>query len=103
MTNSKRDTLRATGVRPSPLGWVLRHASVDRDLDDEMSQVDVTKLVPGTRYRIELDDCCIEGEVTGVFSYYDLDEGGDPDAAVFDFGRIGPMWGQWTAELQEEG
>lgn len=62
-----------------------------------MSKVDNDKLVPGVRYLIDMQDCCIQGEITGVFERYELDEDGDPDVAVFDFGRIGPMWGQWDA------
>lgn len=59
--------------------------------------VDVRQLVVGTRYRIKLDDCCVKGEITGIFERYVLDEDGYPDEAVFDIGTIGPMWGSWTA------
>lgn len=58
-----------------------------------------TGLVPGTRYRITLDDCCIRGTLTGTFKSYILDEDGDSDEAVFDIGTIGPMWGSWTVEV----
>jgi len=54
-------------------------------------------LTPGVRYRITLDDCCIQATLTGVFERFILDEDGDPDEAVFDIGTIGPMWGQWEA------
>jgi hypothetical protein len=62
-----------------------------------MSKFEVTKLVPGNRYRIEMDDCCIQAIVTGVFERYELDEDQEPDVAVFDFGTVEPMWGQWEA------
>jgi len=57
----------------------------------------VDKLVPGTRYRLDLEDCCVQGTLVATFSYYKLDEDGDPHEAVFDIGTMGPMWGQWTA------
>lgn len=53
-------------------------------------------LVPGVRYALELEDCCIQGNLSAVFLRYELDEG-EPYKAVFDIGTIGPMWGQWTA------
>lgn len=61
----------------------------------------------GKRYRIILDDCCIEGHVEGVFIRYKLDDFYDDNKedqtayadAIFDIGVIGPMWGQWTVEL----
>jgi hypothetical protein len=59
----------------------------------------VGKLVPGTRYRLDLDDCCVQGSLVATFSYYNLDEDGDPEEAVFDIGTMGPMWGQWTATV----
>lgn len=60
-------------------------------------QVPLTELIPGTKYTLEVSDCCFEGTITGVFKAYVSDEDGDPDEAVFDFGTIGPLWGQWTA------
>lgn len=60
-------------------------------------KADVCALNPGTRYTLELDDCCVKGELSAVFLRYELDEDGDPDQAVFDIGTIGPMWGQWEA------
>lgn len=55
-------------------------------------QVPLTELIPGTKYTLEVSDCCFEGTITGVFLSYP-----DTVAAMFDFGTIGPLWGQWTA------
>jgi hypothetical protein len=48
---------------------------------------------------LDLDDCCVQGDLVATFSYYNLDEDGDPEEAVFDIGTMGPMWGQWTATV----
>ena len=62
-------------------------------------QVPLTALVPGTKYLLEVSDCCFQGSITGIFlEYADLDpDDGEPYAAKFDFGTIGPLWGQWSA------
>ena len=60
-------------------------------------QVLLTELVPGTKYLIEVSDCCFEGTITGVFSMYSDFDDDAPYTATFDFGTIGPLWGQWTA------
>ncbi len=56
------------------------------DLEDEKKA-----LKPGVKYKITMDDCCIEGEIYGVFVEWDLES----REAVFDIGRIGPEWGAW--------
>lgn len=60
------------------------------------------EMITGQRYRIEFEDCCVEGSVTGVFERWRLDddmepttENGDYSKAVFDIGIIGPRYGAW--------
>jgi hypothetical protein len=50
--------------------------------------VEFEDLVPGQRYRIKLDDCCIEGEITGTFLCREDERGCEYFTAVFDFGRL---------------
>ena len=57
---------------------------------------DTRKLIVGQKYRIALDDCCIQGEITmGMFQRFDAEE----DKYIFDAGRIGPGWGEWSTSL----
>jgi len=59
----------------------------------------IALLIPGKRYKITLDDCCIQGELVGTFLKYDADQ----DRAFFYFGYIGPDWGAWTVkELKDD-
>lgn len=57
----------------------------------------VNELKPNVKYNLTLDDCCIQGTLVATFLRYELDEDGDPHAAVFDIGTLGPTWGQWSA------
>jgi hypothetical protein len=54
--------------------------------------LDRETLVPGQRYRITLDDCCVEGWFEGVFVEIVRDSEGDPDGLRFDTGVVGPWW-----------
>ena len=56
-------------------------------------------LTPGRRYSISLEDCCIEGQLEGVFlgRVIDVEEGMVTDYR-FDFGTLGPDWGKWYTE-----
>lgn len=55
-------------------------------------------LGPGTKYRVEFDDCCAKGHFDATFVGYRYGtEENDRDekyAALFDIGEIGPSWGQ---------
>lgn len=69
--------------------------------------MDVGEMQPGKRYLVELDDCCVEGHFTDVFVRYEppLEAGEDPRTsisdAVFERGKIGPLWGKWkVTEIQ---
>lgn len=59
-------------------------------------------LKPGHRYRVEFEDCCVQGEFTATFVEMKLDDEGDegdegePWAAIFDTARITNSWGPWT-------
>jgi len=57
-------------------------------------------LTPGHIYRVEFDDCCVQGHFIGVFiEIRVIDDQGAPfeDAIVFDSGELQPVdWGQWT-------
>lgn len=57
-------------------------------------------LVPGKRYRITIEDCCVGAEMYGTFLHihYDSDEYDDVRDYHFDIGIIGPDWGAWTTE-----
>jgi hypothetical protein len=59
-------------------------------------------LVPGRRYRVTLDDCCVEGHFDAVFVGFDVHDTatGSPFLAglSFDTAIIGPAWGQFTVE-----
>jgi hypothetical protein len=72
---------------------------------------DSRKLTVGKRYRVTFHDCCVEGEIEGVFQRLEALVGKDDefthpgDVGViygyqyhFDFGWVGPDWGQWKAE-----
>lgn len=50
------------------------------------------KMIPGRKYRIEMDDCCIEGHFIATFkTWCDY-------VAMFDTAQMGPEWGKWHAE-----
>lgn len=59
-------------------------------------------LVPGRRYRVTLDDCCLQGWFVGTFERFavspDLDGTPFVDGLVFDVGQIGPDWGAFKVE-----
>ena len=57
-------------------------------------------LVPGARYRITIEDCCVEATLVGTFLRTEWDDG-EP-SYVFDIGTIGPHWGRWETTLEEE-
>lgn len=63
--------------------------------------MDKDQMIPGKRYLISLSDCCIRGDLIGTFLRWN-EEGGEKDEAVFDIGTIGPMWGQWEIEEDDE-
>ncbi len=65
-----------------------------------MDRIAKTDMVVGKRYRIRLNDCCVEGSFFGVFQRWDRVDAGDDsyDEAVFDIGVIKPRWGQWSVE-----
>jgi len=62
-------------------------------------------LESGKRYKITMDDCCIQGEFIGTFLRWEnvnpSDSQNEPlmyATAVFDIGSIEPGWGAWTTE-----
>lgn len=55
-----------------------------------MTETPPNELVPGRTYKIEMFDCCVEGEFTATFVR------ADDDRFVFDNGHIGPEWGGFT-------
>lgn len=59
------------------------------------------RLVPGRRYRVTLDDCCIEGHFDAVFVKVHLtrEADGTPfcQGLIFDTAVIGPNWGSFEA------
>lgn len=67
------------------------------------------ELVPGVRYRVALEDCCVQGHFTAVFVGFRQDRTGPTDATrgpasaddfdrlVFEGAEVGPDWSrQWT-------
>jgi hypothetical protein len=75
-----------------------------------MSNLTPDQLEPGRRYRVEFDDCCVQGHFVGRFIEirYVPDSPTDPtpfpDALVFDTGELGPVdWGQWTVTEEATG
>lgn len=75
-----------------------------------MSTLDKLKLIPGQRYLITMNDCCVQGRLLAVFvgySYYEEEDEDEapldtPEAAVFDVAIIGPIWGRWEVELIDD-
>jgi hypothetical protein len=68
---------------------------------------------PGVRYQITFEDSRVSGKFIGVFQGWDYPLGEsevdeehpsplfkpvEEAIAVFDIGRIGPLWGEWTVE-----
>lgn len=59
-------------------------------------------LVPGRRYRVTMDDCCVQGYFEAM--YLGLDWSIDIDGSrfleglLFDTAKIGPDWGQFDVE-----
>jgi hypothetical protein len=59
---------------------------------------DWAELIPGARYRVELDDCCVKGWFEATFEKLEVNPE-DPDlieAAVFDRARIEQDWGPYA-------
>jgi hypothetical protein len=57
------------------------------------------QLEVGRRYVVELDDCCIQGELEGElvdFVHYDEADGGDVCGYRFTFGTLEPATGAFT-------
>ena len=65
-----------------------------------------SKLQPGRRYRVQLNDCCIKGGFTAQFVKYEFEKEDAEDNAppfwadtLWDNGvTLGPLWGLWDAE-----
>lgn len=65
-----------------------------------MTQVDTAikpkQLSPGSRYDVELRDCCVEGSLIGTFlrlEFEDSDAEHEYPTAIFDFGSLaGQAW-----------
>lgn len=49
----------------------------------------------GTRYVIDMNDCCVRG-VINAGEFVGIDE--EEDVAVFSNCSVGPSWGSWIAE-----
>lgn len=69
-----------------------------------------SELMAGRCYRVEFDDCCVQGFFIGRFVEirYVPNDPNDPasepfaDAVVFDTGEIAPVdWGQWTVTEED--
>jgi hypothetical protein len=62
--------------------------------------IEVTKLTPGCKYRIEFDDCCVQGSFEDTFvRYVAFGEPGDddmPSAAVFEHARVERLWANYA-------
>jgi len=72
-----------------------------------MSNPRAEDLIPGKRYEITLEDCCIQGTLFGTFLHPNAFQ--DEDGFIydweyhFDIGVLGPCWGQWTTkEIENE-
>ncbi len=53
---------------------------------------DERDLIPGTRYKVSFNDCCVGGHFTGVFERLVVDDEGHIESAVFDTGETSPPW-----------
>jgi len=50
-------------------------------------------LIPGKRYKVTAEDCCLHIDLVGIFVSPGTDEEtlmDDPETVIFDFGRV---WG----------
>lgn len=70
-------------------------------MTDQIAKPTAEDLVAGQRYRVEFDDCCVQGHFVGRFvevrSVIDTDGELFAEAIVFDVGELAPVdWGQWT-------
>lgn len=79
--------------------WV--HPEPPADVHDPAPAVetDRTELVPGRRYEVEIDDCCVQLTLAGTFedfTEFPAEEGGGVDGYRFDFGVLEPAWGAFT-------
>lgn len=64
------------------------------------------RLVPGRRYRIDFDDCCVQGHLHAVYLApveYPADEGGGLCGYRFDIGVLEPAWGTFSFTEAPEG
>src|SRR5512140_3098698 len=69
---------------PKILASPCRH---EVDMIDK--QIYLSKMIPGKTYKVVIEDCCITGEVTGVFLGLDRDEESDREFRLkFNFGYI---------------
>lgn len=61
-----------------------------------MTTVKWADLQPGQRYRVTMDDCCVEGWFNATFLHHEGEED-DPKAyAAFDTAHLGTSWGKYT-------
>jgi hypothetical protein len=93
-------TCRATVYRVNMTG-VWYHANTPGEQHDPIPVrvVNPDECVPGRRYEIELDDCCIQGELEATFVefvLYEPPDAPDPCGLRFDIGTLEPMWGSFT-------
>lgn len=66
------------------------------------SGIPLSQLVVGRLYRVEMDDCCVQGWFTSRLTEVVRDEEGDPWELRFEHGGIGPAWGSWTISEEQE-
>lgn len=93
-------TCRGTVYRVNVSGaWY--HSAPPDDVHDAIPVrvVEPPECVPGRRYEIQLDDCCIQGYLEATFLEFVLYEPPDPPDPCglrFDIGTIEPMWGAYV-------
>lgn len=63
---------------------------------------DLSTLVPGRRYKVHLDDCCIDGWFIDTYVGPTRDVDGDVDGWAFAAAWIGPPWGKVEFEEYRE-
>ena len=61
-----------------------------------MSAVPMDQLVSGVVYRVEFDDCCIQGHTVDTFVTLKRDGDDDIEGAVFGRSYFTPAWGSFT-------
>ena len=59
----------------------------------------IYEMVPGERYRVTWEDCCVSGTAIGTFLRFAEYDGEVPYRAVFDFGWLETLTGYRVEEF----